>query len=245
MATTDHAVFFSGGKDSMLALDRAVRQGVRVTRLVTLYDGPSGRVRFHGVPVDVMRAQAAAVGLPATLAATTPATFESVFLDTLTALRGQGIGALIFGDIHLADVRAWYEDRVRAAGLDHIEPLWGEDPLALARESVDRGYRAVLTCLEESRTRPEWLGQPLTHDLLAAFVAAGIDPCGERGEYHTLVTDGPLFTRPLALRLGATVSRNGFTQLDLQLADAPPDPSKWPTPGTDSAIRERPYSAAG
>lgn len=243
MATTDHAVFFSGGKDSMLALDRATRRGLRVARLVTLYDGPSGRVRFHGTPVDVMRAQAHALGLPTTLAATTSTTFETVFLETLTALRAQGIGALIFGDIHLADVRAWYEDRVRAAGLDHIEPLWGEDPLALARESVDRGYRAMLTCLEESRTRPEWLGQPLTHDLLAAFVAAGIDPCGERGEYHTLVTAGPLLTRPLALRLGTTVSRNGFTQLDVQLADARPDPSTSPTPGTDSARWETPYSA--
>jgi uncharacterized protein (TIGR00290 family) len=235
MTAPEHAVFFSGGKDSMLALDRAARQGLRVTRLVTLYNAASGRVRFHGVPVPVMRAQAHALGLPTTLAATTPTTFEAVFLETLTTLRAQGIGALIFGDIHLADVRAWYEDRVRAAGLDHVEPLWGEDPLTLARESVDRGYRAVLTCLEAARTRPEWLGQPLTHTLLDAFVTAGIDPCGERGEYHTLVTDGPRFAHPLPIRLGEIVSRDGFTQIDVQPADFSPASSMSPTSGTDSA----------
>jgi uncharacterized protein (TIGR00290 family) len=219
VATEEYAVFFSGGKDSMLALDRALRRGLRVTRLVTLYDEASGRVRFHGVPVAVMRAQAEALGLATTLVATAAETFEAAFLETLGALRAAGLAGVIFGDVHLADVRAWYEERVRAAGLRHIEPLWGEAPLALARESVDRGYCALLTCLEEARTRPEWLGQPLSEALLEAFVAAGIDPCGERGEYHTLVTDGPLLRAPLRVRLGASVSGGGFTQLDVQLAE--------------------------
>jgi uncharacterized protein (TIGR00290 family) len=214
---TTCAVAFSGGKDSMLAMDRALRAGLRVTSLLTLYDAASQRVRFHGVPVDVMRAQAEVLGLPLSLHPTTPATFEPVFLATLTKLRAAGVGGLIFGDIHLADVRAWYEERVRAAGLAHVEPLWGEEPAVLVQEVLERGYTAIITCIEEARADPAWLGQPLTPALVADFSRRGIDLCGERGEYHTLVTNGPLFRAPLAVRFGATHAEAGFRQLDVQL----------------------------
>ncbi|MGZ3677721.1 MAG: Dph6-related ATP pyrophosphatase [Ktedonobacterales bacterium] len=220
-----YAVFFSGGKDSMLALDRALRDGLHVTRLLTLYDKASERIRFHAVPIAVMRAQAEALQLPILLYPTTPATFEQVFLSALQDLRAEGIGGVLFGNIHLADVRAWYEDRVRAAGLAHVEPLWGEEPSHLVREVVARGYTAILTCIEEATANPDWLGRPLSDELVGAFEARGIDPCGERGEYHTLVTDGPLFRTPLAVRWsGVHVDGDPhmgglFRQLDIQLTD--------------------------
>jgi uncharacterized protein (TIGR00290 family) len=221
----EYAVCSSGGKDSMLALDRAVRAGLRVARLVTLYDGASGRVRFHAVPVDVMRAQATALGLPLDLYPTTPTEFERVFLGALGELRASGIVGMIFGNIHLAEVRAWYEERVRAAGLVHVEPLWGEPPVQLVREVVARGYTAVLTCVEEPKADPAWLGQPLSAELIAEFERRGIDCCGEYGEYHTLVIAGPLFNQPLALRWGATRVEDGlaapqcFRQMDVQLEE--------------------------
>ncbi len=211
------AVFFSGGKDSMLALDRAIRAGYHAPLLVTLYDGQSQRVRFHGGPTAVMQAQAEALGLESLLRPTTPETFERVFLETLRELRARGIGATIFGNIHLADVRAWYEERVRAAGLDHVEPLWGEVPRALVEEVVRRGYRALITCVEDARGDPGWLGATIDGTLIERFAALGIDACGERGEYHTLVTDGPLFRHTLAVRTGAAYTANGFTQLDVAL----------------------------
>lgn len=212
-----YAVMFSGGKDSMLALDRVARAGYRDLTLLTLYDGATERVRFHGVPLAVMRAQGKALGLPSHFRPTTPETFESVFIETLAVLRNDGFTGVIFGNIHLADVRAWYEERVRAAGLAHIEPIWGEPPALLAREAVYRGYRALLTCIEDARANPTWLGQTLSDTLIAKFEAAGIDPCGERGEYHTLVTDGPLFRHPLAVRTGDVRGESGFSQLDVQL----------------------------
>ena len=215
-----HAVIFSGGKDSMLALDRATRQGYSNLRLVTLYDGPSGRVRFHGVPVDVMRAQAEALGLPMRLVPTSVGAFESAFLATLGDLEAEGVRGVIFGNIHLADVRAWYEERVRGAGMAHIEPLWGDDPSALVRESLARGYRSLLTCVDTTRADPAWLGQTLSDELVAAFERAGIDACGERGEYHTLVTNGPLFRRPLAIQTGQVHIEGPFHQLDVQEATA-------------------------
>ncbi len=223
------AVCFSGGKDSMLALVRAVRAGQHVDRLITLYDAASERVRFHAVPVAVMQAQAVALGVPQRLYPTTPETFEQVFLTALADLRVAGIQGLIFGNVHLADVRAWYEERVRAAGLLHVEPLWGEPPARLAREVVARGYTAMLTCVETASTDPAWLGQSLTDELIAAFERRGIDCCGEYGEYHTLVTDGPLFRWPLAIRYAPALAAPDaggpprFRQLDVCL-DASPAP---------------------
>lgn len=213
-----HAVIFSGGKDSTLALDRAARQGYTDLRLVTLYDEASQRVRFHGVPVTLMRAQAEALGLPMRCVPTTPATFEAMFLALVAELAAEGVRGAIFGNIHLADVRGWYEERVRAAGLAHIEPLWGEDPSALVRETLTRGYRALLTCVDTTRADATWLGQTISADLIAAFERAGIDACGERGEYHTLVTDGPLFRHPLAIQTGAVHTEGAFQQLDVREA---------------------------
>ncbi|HZC77643.1 MAG TPA: hypothetical protein VE258_07830 [Ktedonobacterales bacterium] len=218
LAAGRYAVMFSGGKDSILALDRAVRAGAAAPTLLTLYDAASERVRFHGVPLAVMRAQAEALGLPVRHYPTTPATFEAAFLAALADLRADGISGVIFGDIHLADVRAWYEERVRAAGLAHIEPLWGEAPGALVREVAARGYRALITCVEEATADPAWLGRVSEEQLIAEFEQRGIDPCGERGEYHTLVTAGPLFQRPLAVTLGDVHAEGGFRQMDVRLA---------------------------
>jgi diphthamide synthase (EF-2-diphthine--ammonia ligase) len=169
-----------------LALDRAVRAGLAVARLVTLYDEASERVHFHAVPVAVLRAQAEALALPISLNPTTPATFEAVFLAALRSLRAEGIDGLIFGNIHLADVRAWYEELVHAERLDHIEPLRGEPPGRLVRDVLARGYIAVLTCVETAKADPSWLGRPLTAERVAAFERRGIDSCGEHGEYHNV-----------------------------------------------------------
>lgn len=210
------ALSFSGGKDSLLALDRARRQRLQVEFLVTLYDESSQRVRFHGVPLALMEEQARALGIHLLAYPTTPQTFETVFLQSLHDLRQRGITTLLFGNIHLADVRAWYEERTVRAGLLHREPLWGESPSQLVREFLARGYSAVLTCIEEARARPAWLGASLTEELVQAFEQTGIDPCGERGEYHTFVYAGPLFSSPVAFQLGERVAQNGFQLIDIQ-----------------------------
>ncbi len=222
---TRYAVCFSGGKDSMLALDRALRAGLRIARLVTLYDMESNRIRFHGVPITAMSAQANALGLPMSLYPTTPASFESVFLAVLQDLHAEGIRGVIFGNIHLADVRAWYEDRVRAAALEHVEPLWGEAPSDVVREVLARGYTAILTCIEEAKADPDWLGRPLSEEIVAASAARGLDPCGEHGEYHTFVTNGPLLHVPVdiswsAVRVAGDPQLGGrFRHLDVHLRE--------------------------
>lgn len=214
------AVSFSGGKDSFLALDRAHRAGYRIDYLVTLYDRASQRVRFHGVPIDAIQAQADAVGIPLLRYPNEPEQFETIFLTALRDLRQSGVTSIIFGNIHLADVRAWYEERTTQAGLLHHEPLWGEDPGQLVREGIARGYRATLTCVDTGRARTAWLGAMLDETLVEEFEQAGIDPCGERGEYHTFVHDGPLFRQRLVLTLGEERAQDGFRLVDIQLASS-------------------------
>ena len=222
---TSCALSFSGGKDSMLALDRAVRRGWPVTYLLNLYDEASERVRFHGVHKTLIQAQADALGIPLLSKPTRPDTFEQVFLQALDDLRQRGVDAIIFGNIHLADVRAWYEARTTGHDLLHLEPLWGEPVETLAREVIQRGYHAVLTSVELARAKETWLGQPLSEPLLAAFAAAGIDLCGERGEYHTFVNNGPLFRSPVPIRLGERVSMPGYALIDLLLEELLPSPA--------------------
>src|SRR3954468_17446829 len=110
-----YALMSSGGKDSTLALDRAQRQGLEVSFLANIYEGSTGRVRFHGVRHELIQRQADALGLELGTAHTSPQNFEPVFLEVLEPLRGRGCGGIVFGNIHLADVRAWYEERVRGA----------------------------------------------------------------------------------------------------------------------------------
>ena len=137
------AVMWSGGKDSALAADRARRNGVEIACLVNFYDEATGRVRFHATRAALIAAQADAIGVPLVQYGTTWTGFEAAFQKMLTVIDSQGVEGVVFGDIHLADVRAWYEARVRAAGLAHVEPLWARSPASFSR-SLSRAAPELL-----------------------------------------------------------------------------------------------------
>jgi diphthine-ammonia ligase len=216
------AVAWSGGKDSTLALHRAVSDGTDVRVLLNFYDAGSGRVRFHGVRAELIAAQASALGLELVQLPTTMQDFEGVFTGALQALRARGVEALVFGNINLADVRGWYERRTVAAGLKHIEPLWGCDPTEVVQELIDAGYSAVLTGIDASRVPRAWLGREIDAGLLASLRRLhDIDVAGERGEYHSFVRDGPLFRAPVDVLRGEERDDEPYALLDLALpADA-------------------------
>ena len=133
---------WSGGKDSALALDRATRAGIEVARLLSFYDSATRRVRFHATRVEMLEAQAEAVGIDLRAIPTSWSGMEANLRRELSSLGEDGFAGVVFGDIHLADVRAWYEDRVTAAGLEHVEPIWGEPPHLLLGEFISSGRRA-------------------------------------------------------------------------------------------------------
>jgi uncharacterized protein (TIGR00290 family) len=206
---------WSGGKDSALALDRCRRAGLDVGCLVNFHDPATRRVRFHATRVELIEAQAAAVGLPLRSLAVPWEEFDAALRAELARLRADGFDGVVLGDIHLADVRAWYEERVTAAGLEHVEPLWDEDPAALVAEFVESGGRAVITCCQESSLPAGWLGRVIDETFPADIALTGIDPCGERGEYHSFAFAGPAFQRSVGWRAGERRGENGFLQLDL------------------------------
>jgi len=209
------AVMWSGGKDSALAAHRARRDGLEIACLVNFYDEETGRVRFHATRTELIAAQAEAIGVPLVQRGTTWPGFEPVFRETLDALRREGIEGVVFGDIHLADVRAWYEARVRAAGLAHVEPLWAEEPRDLLAEFVAGGGRAVVTCCESEKLDESWLGRIIDERFVRDIASIPIDPCGENGEYHSFAFASPLFARAVPHALGERRSDGRFAQLDL------------------------------
>lgn len=210
-----YAVMWSGGKDSALALTRARARGVEIGALLNFIDAASGRVRFHATRAELIAEQAVAAGIPLRQYATSWSEFEGVFGDALQRLRADGFAGVIFGDIHLADVRGWYEERVRAAALEHVEPIWGDEPADLLREFVARGGRAVITCCEVAKLDESWLGRTIDERFVREIGSAGVDVCGENGEYHSFAFAGPAFREPVAWSAGERRTDSGFVQLDL------------------------------
>lgn len=206
---------WSGGKDSALALHRARGAGIEVTRLINFYDAATGRVRFHATRIEMIQAQAAAAGIELQAIGTSWPEMEGRLVAELARLRSEGFVGVVLGDIHLADVRAWYEERVTAAGLEHIEPIWGEPPAELVREFVQTGGRAVVTCVDLTSLDPSWLGRTIDERFVDEVTAVGIDPCGENGEYHSFAFQSPIFAGAVGWRPGQLRSESRFSQLDV------------------------------
>jgi uncharacterized protein (TIGR00290 family) len=210
-----HAVMWSGGKDSALALARAIKSGIDVDRLLSFYDAGTRRVRFHATRVEMLETQAAAIGIDLRAIPTTWNELDVNLRAQLFSMREEGFSGVVFGDIHLADVRAWYEERVIAAGLLHIEPLWGEPPRVLLDEFVLSGGRAVVTCVELAKLDETWLGRVIDQRFATEIASVGVDPCGENGEYHSFAFAGPMFKKPASWTAGERRVDSGFAQLDL------------------------------
>lgn len=212
-----HALLWSGGKDSALALDRARRAGLDVRLLLSFGDAASGRIRFHATPRDLLERQVAATVVGS--GRSVFSTWESMpggLEEQLAELARLGYAGVILGDIHLADVREWYESRVRAAGLEHVEPLWGESPAALLDEFVESGGRAVVTCVDTERLPEAWLGRIVDRAFCADIAGLDVDACGENGEYHSFAYAGPAFRVPVGWAAGERRHDGRFAQLDLR-----------------------------
>ena len=218
------ALAWSGGKDSSLTL--AALQAdpdVEVVALLTTVTRDYDRVSMHGVRRDVLHAQSRALDLPLfessiPALASNPA-YQEAFAGTLTEIqqRFPGVDHLAFGDLFLADVRNYRENFLTSLRWTPLFPLWGRDTTKLAWEFVEAGYRAVLTCVDTCQLSADFAGRDYDAELLGAL-PAGTDLCGERGEFHTCVYDGPIFEQPLALTSGARIRRDDrFEYCDFML----------------------------
>lgn len=210
---------WSSGKDSAWALHLLGQQVPgAVAGLLTTTNERYDRVAMHGVRSAVVRAQAESAGLPL-LAVPLPSPcsndeYEARMGAAVRQAVAAGFTHAAFGDLFLEDVRRYREDRLRGTGLEPLFPLWGRPTDALAREMIGAGLEARITCLDPRALDPSFAGRPFDEALLRAL-PPGVDPCGERGEFHTCVTAGPMFARRIEVEPGDVVERDGFVFADL------------------------------
>jgi uncharacterized protein (TIGR00290 family) len=213
------ALSWSGGKDSALAL-RTLREelGIEPVALLTTITEDYGRISMHAVRAELLRAQAQATGIELVEipipAGCVNETYEERMAAAIASPPLADVPTIAFGDLFLEDVRAYREERLTGAGRSALFPLWGRDTAALAREFVAAGFEATLVSVDPDQLDPSFVGRSFDEALLADL-PAGVDPCGENGEFHTFVHAGPIFAEPIAVEPGEMVMREGFAFQDL------------------------------
>ena len=213
---------WSSGKDSFFALEMVRRQGSADVRgLLVTVNADADRVAMHAVRRTLLETQAERLGLPLHVVEIPSPCPNSVYAsrmnEAMTEATAAGIEQIIFGDLFLQDVREYRERNLAPTGLTPTFPLWARPTGTLARDMLAEGVRAVLTCVDPSVLPAEFSGRAFDDSLLADL-PAGVDPCGERGEFHTFVWDGPGFRAPIDIEIGERVHRDGFVFSDVLIA---------------------------
>ena len=212
-------VSWSSGKDSAWML-HVLKQdpGVEIGALLTTMNEAFDRVAMHAVRRRLLEEQSHASGIPLwTVPLPWPCSndeYESRMRTAVAKAVAEGFTHVAFGDLFLEDVRRYREDRLAGSGLSPIFPIWGIPTDRLAADMIDGGLRAVLTCVNPKHLDRSFAGRQFDRSLLADL-PAGIDPCGERGEFHSFAYDGPMFNRPVAVTPGEVVDRDGFVFADM------------------------------
>ena len=219
---------WSSGKDSAWALGALLRRDdIEVVGLMTTVNRTHGRVMMHGVRLDLLRAQAAALGLPLHVVelpdGCSNEEYDAMMSTFLEGARREGVEQIAFGDLFLEDVRAYRESRMEGTGLKVLFPLWGIPTDRLAGEMIAAGLRARVVCVDTARLDPALAGRSFDASFLADL-PDGADPCGERGEFHTFVHDGPMFLHPVAIEVGESIDRGGFVFTDIRMAAGVSEP---------------------
>jgi uncharacterized protein (TIGR00290 family) len=211
---------WSGGKDSAMALyELEMIEGCEIAALLTTVTQDYDRVSMHGVRSSLLAQQAESLRLPLEIMRISKDAaneeYEARMAEVLARYREQGISRVVFGDIFLEDVRRYREDNLKRAGMSGLFPLWKRNTTALAQEFIELGFRAVLTCVDSELLDGKFAGRVYDRGFLSEL-PAGVDPCGENGEFHSFVYDGPIFRETVLHRKGKVVLRdNRFYYCDL------------------------------
>jgi len=207
----------SGGKDSVLSLYRALQNPeIEVTHLLNMINEDGLRSRSHGIGVELLKLQASCFGIPIIQRKTTWDTYEQEFKNAVLGLKNEGVSSGIFGDIDLQAHRDWVEAICSQMNIAPILPLWKGEREGLINEFINVGFKAIVVATNSERLGKEWLGRQIDKEFIANLKALGnIDLCGEDGEYHTFVYDGPIFKKPVDFIMGNKVlkDKHWFLQL--------------------------------
>jgi uncharacterized protein (TIGR00290 family) len=219
MATSKAFVSWSSGKDSAFALYKAQQSGeTEIVGLLTTVSEAYNRVAMHGVRDELLDRQVAALRLPlikVSIPSPCPNEIYEARMEVACAeIKAQGIHQIVFGDLFLEDLRAYRIEKLAAAGMRAVFPLWKHDTAALAREMIASGLVAHITCIDPRRLDRRFAGRQFDGEFLYDL-PHDVDPCGENGEFHTVVSGGPMFADSIPVSVGETVERDGFVFADV------------------------------
>jgi uncharacterized protein (TIGR00290 family) len=217
-------VSWSGGKDSCYACYKALQAGYDVSQLLIMMSNPSTS-NFHMINSDMLDAQSQAIGIPITKWTTTPETYEQDFKKALLQMKANGVEGVVTGDVYdVALHEAGWLDRIcKEVGLIPVKPLWHRDTQQILAEFISEGFKATLVRVKTDMLGMEWLGREINKEFFDDLLKLGtVDPCGERGEFHTFVTDGPLFKKRIEILESEKVKLNGNGRLIIKRFEIKP-----------------------
>jgi len=216
---TEYAASWSGGKDSCFACWKAISQGLKVSYLLNFINKDSTRAMSHGLDHKLIALQAQAMGLPILQQEVTWETYEAGFKDALRKLKLKGITGLITGDIYLQEHKDWIDRVCGESDVKAVLPLWGMDSARLLADFIGAGFKAIVVSVKAQLLGKEWLGRQIDSKLISELnqidTGQKIDVCGEGGEFHTFVYDGPTFKRPIRIGKAIPVARDDHWSLDI------------------------------
>lgn len=210
---------FSGGKDSTLAIYRAIIQGMIPMELIITYNTDKERTWFHGIPKPILDNISKEINIPISLIETSGAMYTENFEAKLKNAKEKGAQVCVFGDIDIEGHLEWCTARCKAVGIEAYFPLWQEERKKLVYEFIDLGFKTMITVVDTSRMPESFVGKILTRQIADDIEVSGADICGENGEYHTFVFDGPLFDRPVRFGIEDKVKIDNFAVIPLKSED--------------------------
>lgn len=213
-------VSWSGGKDGCFACYKAKAEGLEISYILNCASKKYRRSSAHGVRAALIALQAEAMGIPLyqNWVTKVKGDYEKKFKKAIRKFKKQGIKHMVTGDIHLEDARKWMQRICKETGINYLAPLWGKKPNKILEDFINAGFETIVVCARADVFSKDWLGRKVDHDFIRDLLKekSQIDLCGERGEYHTFVINGPMFKKRLDLSFGRKVLRDGHWFLDLK-----------------------------
>jgi len=212
---------WSGGKDSCLACYKAIQAGYEIKYLLNFISVEYNRVCFHGIVADLLRQQAELIGIPVSQKKVSAdlSAYEHEFKEAVSGLKREGLADMVFGDVYLDEHKEWVERVCKDIGIHPIEPLWGIPAEKVVEEFIDAGFEAVVVSCNAAALGKEFIGKTLDRELLGKLKQMRVCPCGENGEFHTFVINGPIFKERIEITKSEVVLKESFAKywfLDIQ-----------------------------
>lgn len=201
---------WSGGKDSAMALYRATKLGLIPKKVLTMFEEDGEFSKSHALPLKVVQAQAERIGVPLVIKEANWDTYEGQFIEAMNECRLDGITHGVFGDIDIEGHLEWVQKTCMKSAITSVHPLWQEPRGMILEELLDEGFEAWIIVVNTTMMSAKYVGERFTKELIAELEEAGIDSCGENGEFHTIVVDGPIFSERVPIDIGKPVQKGNY-----------------------------------